>query len=455
MKTDITGGVIWKQLLSLFFPILLGTFFQQLYNTADAIIVGRFLGKEALAAVGGGTGTLINLLVGFFVGVSSGAAVIISQFYGAGKHRETRSAVHTAFAVAVCSGIIITVVGYVFSPAALAFMNTPQEIFPHALVYIRIYFIGSIPLTAYNMGAGIFRAIGDSRRPMYFLIVSTAANIVFDLLFIGVFGWGIAGAAWATVLSQCASMLMVTFSLSKTRKSYRLYITHIRFTFSILKAMLRIGFPTGIQSILYTVSNILIQTSINALGTNTAAAWAAYGKIDRLYWMTVSAFGIAMTTFAGQNYGAGNYERIKTGSRQCMAMAGAASVLLAVFFRVCGKHLYLLFTSDTAVIAQGLAVLRFLAPTFISFVPIEIYAGTIRGAGKSLIPTLISASGICLLRVVWIAIAVPIKPGLLTVAASYPITWIITSLMFTIYYRSNKWLVHGTHRAVTQGAASV
>lgn len=439
MKTSITEGTIWKAILSFFFPILFGTFFQQLYNTVDAVVVGRVVGKEALAAVGGGVAVYVNLLVGFFVGLSSGATVIVSQFFGAKSIRDTDSAIHTSFALAIIGGIIITVLGFLTTKAALHFMNTPTEIFSFSEEYLKIYFVGIVPLLVYNIGSGILRAVGDSKTPLYILIIGCFVNIALDLLLVVVFRLGIAGVAWATVASETISMLLVCAFLMKSQEIYQLKIKNISITPHILKKMLKIGFPAGVQSSMYTISNILIQTSINSFGTVTIAAWAAYGKIDVLFWMVISAFGVAVTTFAGQNYGAKKTDRVKEGMKISLAMAMATTIVLSVVFCIFCRPMYQIFTTESDVIDEGVAMLRFLAPTYFTFVAVEILSGTIRGCGVSFVPMLISLFGICILRVVWILVAVPLRPVFTTVELSYPITWATTSLLYIIYYLSGRW----------------
>ena len=302
ISNQITEGVIWKQLLFFFFPILFGTFFQQLYNTTDAVIVGKFVGKEALAAVGGPAATLINLLIGFFTGLSSGATVIISQYYGAKKPEDVKKTVHTAIALSIAGGAVIMALGLLFSRAALQAMHTPDDILLPSIVYMRIYFLGVIPSLIYNMGSGILRAVGDSRHPLYFLILSCIANIVLDILFVTVLKMGVLGVAAATALSQVISALMVTIVLMRTEDSYRLFIRQIRFSPVLLQNIIRIGLPAGVQATMYSLSNLIIQSSINSFGTDTIAAWTAYGKVDGIFWMIMAAYGVAITTFAGQNF---------------------------------------------------------------------------------------------------------------------------------------------------------
>lgn len=430
----ITEGVIWKQLLLFFFPILFGTFFQQLYNTIDAVIVGRFVGKEALAAVGGPTGTLINLLIGFFIGLSSGATVIISQHYGGNQKEKVSQAVHTAIAFSIVSGILFTIIGIVFAPLALKAMGTPEDILHHAVAFMRVYFMGVTANLIYNMGAGILRAVGDSKRPLYFLIASCFTNILLDILFVVYLPFGVRGAALATILSQLLSAVLVVLVLTRTKESYRLVLRNLRIDKGMLKRIIRIGFPAGLQSVMYSFSNIIIQSSINTLGTNTIAAWTAYGKIDSVFFTIISAFGISITTFVGQNYGAGKKDRVYKGIRVCMAMCFAASIVLSILLYGFGNHIYLLFTTDTDVISIGTDILRYLVPVYITYISIEIFSGSLRGTGDCWIPMLLTCMGVCILRVVWIWTVVPLHRTIETVIFSYPMTWVTTSVLFFIYF---------------------
>ena len=433
-KNSITEGVIWKQLLRFFIPILLGTFFQQLYNTVDAVVVGQFLGKQALAAVGGGTGTVINLLIGFFTGLSAGATVVISQHFGARDDEKISKSIHTAFALSIAGAIAITAIGLLTSEMLLVAIGTPDDILPLAIRYINIYFAGSVFVVVYNMGAGVFRAIGDSRSPFLFLMAGCVTNIVLDLLFVGGFGMGVEGAAYATVISQAVSVLLVVITLRRKKDATRLEFRLIRFDLPLLRNMLIIGIPAGIQSIMYTISNLIIQASINSFGTDTAAAWAAYSKLDQCYWMIVNAFGLAITTFVGQNFGAGRIDRARKGVKVCLAMASGTTILLTAIYLLYGNYGLLLFTTDRAVIDIGVDIIMQIAPWFISFVPIELLSGAIRGAGKSFVPTVILIFGVCVLRIIWILIVPFIMPTLFGVLASYPITWVISALLFLIYY---------------------
>lgn len=439
-RNEITEGVIWKQLLIFFFPILFGTFFQQLYNTADAVIVGRFIGKEALAAVGGPTGTIINLLVNLFVGISSGASVIIAQYYGARRHDDVRKAVHTSMALVIAIGIVMTVFGILIAPWSLKAMGTPEDIIGFAITYMRVYFAGIIGSFIYNIGSGILRAVGDTKRPLIFLIAACLINIVLDLLFVAVLHMGVFGAGLATILSQAVSAVLVLLTLLKTRDSYRLIPKEIRFDRTILKGILKVGLPAGIQSNMYAISNILIQSSINSFGTDTIAAWTAYGKIDGFFWMIMGAFGISITTFSSQNFGAGRYDRIHKSVRTCLAMSFGTSIAVSILFFCFSGPLLSMFTGEAAVLEKGLEIMRFMVPYYFTYICIEILSGAIRGTGDSLIPTLITGGGVCVLRLLWIFFALPFKREFSMVMASYPITWVVTSILFIIYYRKGRWL---------------
>lgn len=429
----ITQGVIWKQLLGFFFPIVFGTLFQQLYNTADAIIVGQMLGKQALAAVGGGTSTAINLLIGFFTGLASGATVIISQFYGARDEDGVSLAIHSAAAIALYSGILVSVAGFFLSGPLLRAISTPDDIYPLALRYMRIYFGGGVVVVMYNMGSGIFRAFGDSRSPLYFLIAGCMVNIVLDIVLVGVFKMGVEGAAIATVLSQVVSLLLVIIKLRRRKDCCRLEFKKIKADKAIMAKTLAIGLPAGIQSIMYSISNLMIQAGVNGFGTNAAAAWAAYGKLDSLFWMIINAFGIAITTFVGQNYGAGKIDRAKRGVVECLGLAFIFTAVMEVLYILFGRYGYLLFTTDEGVIETGEVVLMTIAPYFFTFICVEVLSGAIRGTGKAFIPTLFTVFGICGLRIIWLAI-LPLGNTLTGVVQCYPITWIFTSILFIVYY---------------------
>ena len=436
----ITEGVIWKQLLLFFFPIVLGTFFQQLYNTADAIIVGKAVGKEALAAVGGATGTLINLLGGFFVGLASGASVIIAQLFGARRAQDVSRAVHTTIALALSSGALLTAVGLLCAGGILELMGTPQEVMAYALPYLNIYFLGMIPQLVYNIGSGVLRAVGDSRRPMLFLICAALTNIVLDILLVLGLNLGVRGAAIATVLSQVVSAVLILVSLCHAQPVYRLHFRRIRFHGDMLARIVRIGLPAGLQSVMYSLSNMIIQASVNGFGTDVMAAWTAYGKIDGLYWMMISAFGVSITTFAGQNFGARRYDRMRRSVRVCLGMAAGVTVFMTALILAVGRPMLGMFTDDAHVVEMGMSIIRLIVPTWITYLCIEILSGAMRGAGDSLMPTLMTLTGVCLMRVFWVTVVVPRMHQLPVLMLSYPITWVITSCMFIVYYLRGRWL---------------
>lgn len=442
-KNQITEGIIWKQLLIFFFPIMIGTLFQQLYNTVDAIIVGRYVGKQALASVGGSAAVLSNFVIGFFTGLSAGATVIISQFYGAKNQKQLSKGLHTAYAFSITASILISIAGWLATPLLLRLLKTPTDIIPDSILYLRIYFLGMLFTLIYNMGSSIMRSIGDSRRPLIYLIICCALNIILDILFVIGFDMGIKGAAIATVLAQAISALLVTRSLMKSYGILKLDLRAIRFHKDLLRAELRIGLPGGIQSFGYSISNIIIQAVINNFGTDTAAAWAAYGKLDAIFWTVCGSFGIAITTFAGQNYGARRYERVKKSLRICLAMALGVCGSVIVFLMIFCRPLYGIFTTDEAVVDIGVYMLRLITPSYIIFIFVEIFSGALRGIGDVLIPSAITLGGVLLVRLTWILIVTPMTGKLSTLLYSYPLAWGATALLLVPYYfyRKKKVLI--------------
>ena len=437
---DITQGVIWKQLLAFFFPLWFGTFFQQLYNTVDTVVVGRFVGKAALAAVGS-TGVIVNLTVGIFTGLASGAVVVIAQRYGARMGEEVHKSVHTAMLLSILAGAFFTVVGFLLTPWSLKAMNTTPDALPGAILYLRVYFLGMIPNLVYNMGTGVLRAVGDSRRPLYFLIAASLCNIVLDLLLVVVFPLGVLGVAIATVASQVLSAVLVCLSLMRAQGAlFQVFPKELAFHTQPLQAILRVGVPTALQSVMYSASNIVIQTAINSFGTDAVAAWTAYGKMDVIFWMTITAMSQSVTTFVGQNYGAGKYDRLKQGVRVSVGMSAVITLAISAIMVIFARPILTIFTPDPDVLEIGMGMVRFLAPCYITYILIELLSGAIRGCGKSLVPTLITVFGVCGLRLGWIFVAVPLHHTIPMVEASYPITWSITSLALLVYYRFGKWL---------------
>ena len=432
-KLDMTKGNITFQLLQFFFPILLGTFFQQLYNTADAVIVGQNVGKIGLAAVGGTTSTLINLFIGIFVGLSSGFSVIISQHYGAKNNKLVSACVHTALAFSLIVGIIVSIFGAIFSKFMLANMNVPENMMQMALPYLQIYFLGLAPNLIYNMGAGLLRAVGDSKTPLIFLVISCFVNIVLDIVLIQHMDMGVTGAAIATVASQIVSAVLVIIVLCRRDDALKLRLNSLHINFYELKKMVSIGTAAAMQSAMYTIANILIQASINSLGTDTIAAFTAYGKIDTLFFMTIQSLGISVTTFTGQNYGYGNKERVKKGIIYGMILSVIVTGIVMLLLKLFGGSIYTLFTQDENVLNIGTQMLNFMVVAFPAYIIIEIFSGSLRGIGDSWIPMIITASGVCILRILWILAIVPKYPNIFTILWAYPISWVTTSILFLIY----------------------
>lgn len=437
-KNQIIEGVIWKQLLIFFFPIMVGTLFQQLYNTVDAVIVGRFVGKAALASVGGSASVILNLFLGFFTGLSSGATVIISQFYGAKDQKNLHTSLHTAYALSIAMSLAVSVIGYFITPWVIEITKTPADVAPDSLVYLRIYFVGIIAVQIYNMGSAIMRSIGDSKRPLYYLIVSCVINIILDLVFVVIFRIGVAGVAIATLIAQAVSAFLVTRSLMHAYDDIKLFPKQIAFDMRKLKAEFQIGLPSAIQSCVYSISNIIIQTAVNSLGTDTVAAWAAYGKLDAIFWAINGAFGIAITTFAGQNFGAGKKERVFKSVRTCLFMSMTVGIVLVSFLMIFCRPLYGFFTDDEKVIEIGVYMLIKIMPSYLFFIFIEIYSGALRGMGDVLVPTLITLGGVGLVRLPWILILTPIYNHIDIPLYSYPISWGVTAALIIPYYHYRK-----------------
>lgn len=437
-RQQITEGVIWKQLLIFFFPILMGTFFQQMYNTVDTIIVGRLVGTEALAAVGA-TGPLVSMVNGFFIGVSSGATVVLSQAYGAGDRKGVSDSIHTGVALSLLLGVMLTAIGICLGGRVMGWMGTPENCMADATTYLRIYFAGSIGTVVYNMGAGILRAMGDSKRPMLFLMVTCILNVVLDLLFVAVLHMGVAGAALATVLSQMISAVLPIVVLLR-QKEDRLELRKLRIERSLLGRILRIGIPAGLQFVTFDFSNVLIQSGINSFGDITMAAWTAYGKTDALVWMISGAFGVSITTFVGQNFGAQKYSRIRQGAWTCLALSIAMVCTLNVTLLLFRSQILGIYTDNPEVIAVGSMVMLSIMPYEFLFMPIEVFAGTMRGVGNSLMPTLITGSCVCLLRVVWLMTAVRHWHSLKTLTLSYPLSWALAAAVFLVVYFKGNWL---------------
>ena len=372
---------------------MLGTLFQQLYNTADAVVVGRFVGTKALAAVGGSTGQITNLIVNFFVALASGATVIIARYYGAKNKKDLNDTLHTAAALSIAGGILTTVVGVALAPILLKMMKNTGRCYAGFCYLSADYFAGIIFVFIYNVGSAILRAVGDSTRPLYFLIVCCFINIFLDILLVVGFHMGVAGAAIATVISQVVSAILIIHALMKSTDMYRLEPRKIRFHKFLLVSIITIGLPAGIQSIMYNISNIIIQTSLNNLGTDTMAAYTAFGKIDAIYWMISGAFSVSIITFIGQNFGAGKYDRMKKSVKVCLLLDFIASLLVSALLLFLGQYLLRLFTTDPEVIRIGMEIIRIIAPSYVLFIFIEILSSALRGMGNVLVPMIMTCTG--------------------------------------------------------------
>ena len=450
----LTEGVIWKQVLRFLVPIVIGSFFQQLYNMVDTIIVGHYVGTDALAAVGS-TGPITALLVGFFVGVSSGATVVIAQYYGAGLAKRVSDAVHTAVALALISGLLVTVIGIATTHPILQQMNLPEKIVGDASTYLIVYYAGCVGNLMYNIGTGILRSVGDSRRPLYILIACCAMNIVLDLAFVLIFRLGVFGVALATVLSQLISAILVLACLMRTTDVYRVSLRKLRMNGSILVEIIRIGLPAGFESVLYNVSNIIIQAFINEFGTAQIAAWASTGKLDAIVWLMMQAFGIACATFVAQNFGAKKYDRMKQSVRTILKMDLGTTVVLSLIIYFFCPYLMRIFTPDAEVIANASYIIRFFAPFYIIYVLVNVFAAVIRSCGEALPPMLITTIGICGLRFAWLFIALPLHHTIGMLCLSYAVSWAVTAAVFTVYYLRKRWLTRCIARLESHGPVEV
>ena len=435
---DILKGSIYKTILYFFFPVMLGSLFQQLYNTVDAIVVGNFVNKQALGAVGGSTGQLINLLVGFITGLASGATVIIAQYYGNREEDSVKDSVRSGMFMAIALGAIMTIIGIGLAPLMLNYMKVAPDVYDYSLIYMQVYFTGLVPSMIYNMGAGILRAIGDSKRPLYFLIASCVTNIILDVVFVAYMGLAVFGAALATVISQVVSCILTLYVLKHAEGSFQYSLKDTSCNWSILKRIIVIGFPTGIQTCLYSVSNIFIQATVNSFGTDTVAAFTAFSKVDAIFWLVSGSFGVAIMTFVGQNFGADNMDRVKKGIRAGIVLESIASILMSFVLYYYGESFIKLFTPDVPVIEIGAQIMRFLCPWWITFVFVEIFSSSIRACGDSMIPMIITGVGICGFRVIYL-IAYQSKT-VLEALFCYPVSWLLTSLIFLAYYLQGSWL---------------
>ena len=431
---QLTEGPIIKQLVAFFLPIAAGTLLQQLYNAVDAFVVGKFVGTTALAAVGGSPAILINLIIGFFVALTGGASVVIAQLYGAQEYGRVSTAMAVSYRLCALLGLGMGALVCLFSPQLLVLLKTPADTFDLALVYQRIYFLGAIFLLLFNMGSGILRAIGDARFPFLCLVVSCGLNMVLDVLFVIAFSWGVVGVAVATLVSQAVATGLVTVKLLTLKGPSRLRLGE-KGDRSLLKKMLRIGIPSGVQSSMYGLSNVLLQVGINTLGTVVVASWAMSGKVDGAFWAITSAFGTALTTFVGQNYGAGKLDRIRDCARKSFLLMCGLTLAVSGVLLLCARPLLHLLTDDRAVIDTTWFIITLFVPFYLIWVPIEVFPSILRGVGDVLTPSLILAGGICGFRILWLFTAFRFSPTLLTLSICYPLSWVVTDVAVYLYFR--------------------
>ncbi len=441
---DLTRGSILGKLTRFFFPILFGMLFFQLYNTVDAIVVGRCLGPAALAAVGGSPAVITNLVIGFFTGLGTGATVVISQYYGAHDDKALSRAVHTILCFCLFAGLLLSGLGWLSAAWSLRVVKTPADILSDSAAYLRLYYLGATGMLIFNIGSGILRAVGDSRWPLVFLGVCCVLNIVLDLLFVAVLPLGVAGAAWATVISLTFSAVLLLIHLGRQQGPWRFRVKELRIYPASLRRILYLGVPAAVQGSMYSLSNIIIQAAVNNFGTVTVAAWTALGKFDALYWVTSNAMGTALCTFVGQNFGAGQYERMRKGVKQWLLTDIGVTAAMSVLLLSLSPWMLRMFSADAEVIALARRMMWYFAPFYVVWVFIDILSNALRGAGDSFWPMVISLMGVCLLRVLWIVLVVPRWNTIAGVSFSYPFTWGVTALTYLIYYLKAPWLARCT-----------
>ena len=436
-KNDVnmTEGSIIHHLVAFAAPLLVGNIFQQLYNTVDTWVVGKYVSNEAFSAVGT-VGPIINMLIGFFLGLSSGAGVVISQYYGAGKTEEVRKTVHTSIMMTIILGLIFTGLGIALIPGMLALMNTPAEVIPESTAYLSIYFSGVLGLMLYNIGSGILRAVGDSTRPFYYLVVSAIINTVLDLVFVLRFDMGVAGVAWATIIAQGISALLTLITLLRSDSCIRLSLRALRIHFDMLKKIIRVGIPAALQMAVTSFSNVFVQSYINYFGADCMSGWTAYGKIDTLLMLPMQSLALAATTFVGQNLGTGKVDRAKRGVRIALALSVGTAVLSMIPVLIFAPSLVAFFNDKPAVVAYGTMFLRYISPFYVLCCFNQVYSGALRGAGNTRAPMVIMLSSFVVFRQIYLFILTRfITNTILPVAMGYPAGWLVCSLLTCLYYR--------------------
>ena len=434
----MTQGPIWKRITYFALPIFLGNLFQQMYNTADSLIVGNFLGKNALAAVSS-TGSLIFMLIGFLSGIAIGAGVVISRYFGGNKLEEMSQAVHTTVAFGLVAGVVMTAVGVGLSPQILRWMDTPENVMYNSQLYLSIYLMGSLGSVMYNVCVGIMQAVGDSRHPLYYLIVSSVVNVVLDLFFIAVLGMGVDGAAWATIIAQYVSAIMCLWRLLRVKDNYRVELRKIRFHWDMLKRVVRFGLPSGVQNSIIAIANVVVQSNINHFGDAAMAGVGAYSKIEGFGFLPITSFTMAMTTFVGQNLGAGQIERTKRGARFGTVTSVILAELIGVAVFIFAPQLIAAFDTSPDVIAYGVDKARTSVLFYCLLAFSHAMASILRGAGKAVVPMFVMMICWCIIRVSFLAIAVPLTGSIQMVYWVYPLTWFLSSVTFLWYYRRMDW----------------
>jgi len=430
----MTEGSIWKNLLLFALPLMIGNIFQQLYNTVDSIVVGNYVGKEALAAVGS-TDSVINTFIGFFAGMATGAGVVISQYYGAQNEKEVKKAVHTTIALTFAMSILCTICALLFVPFLLRLMGTPEDVYSEAKAYLRIYFAGVTGLLVYNMGSGILRAVGDSKRPLYFLIFSTIVNICLDLLFVVVLKLGVEGVGYATILAQGLSAALVLFVLTKETAMYRICWKQVRIDKQMMKKIIRVGLPSALQMMITSFSNVFVQSYINRFGSAAMAGWSSYGKIDKFCMLPIQSISLAVTTFVGQNLGAGNAKRAKKGTSVALRLCFIVAILLIIPTLIFAKPMVALFNQEPDVLYYGTLFVRLEMPFYLSLCMNQVYAGSLRGAGNTRAPMIIMMGSFIVFRQIYLFFISRVTNSVIAVALGYPFGWMLCSAILFLYYR--------------------
>lgn len=442
---DLTRGSIMKALLLFAVPLFISNLFQQLYNTADSLIVGNFLGSEALASVSSSS-NLIFLMIGFFNGIAVGAGVVVARAFGAGDKKGLHTAIHTILAFGLVAGVVLTLLGVLLAPQILVWMGTPKSILAGSVSYFRIYFLGSIPFVLYNICVGILQSVGDSRHPLYYLMVSSLVNILLDLLFVAGFKMGVGSAAAATAISQLVSAALCFIRLCRTDDVYRVTLRDIRFDIPMLGKIIRNGLPAGCQNSIIAFANVIVQTNINAFGEIAVAGQGVYAKIEGFGFLPITCFAMALTTFISQNLGAGEYDRAKKGARFGIlcSMAIAEIIGLAIFLGA--PFLMWLFDRNPEVIASGVGRAQADCLFYFLLAFSHCIAGIMRGAGKASVPMVVMLISWCVIRVAYITVAIRFIPSIQIIYWAYPITWAISSVIFLVYFLKSDWL-HAYDRA--------